>query len=206
MTENSVASIFKILVKIPIIISVSYLIFNIFAFALCYFKVLGASYSLQQIVMENNYLPVNEADAFNKYLRGSSSIDLDGLETVFMDNIYAVVYTDNPVASTSTGRDRDGNVDTDSAVNGVIGNNKRVQYGDTAYVGIVADFHAMWPWSYNELFVNDAGVTGWAGQYDARPQETTFKSASEIENRRQSTAKIDIIHPVIGLQYYSDLE
>lgn len=195
--ENSVASIFKILIKIPIIISVSYLILNVFAFALCYFKILGASYSLQQIVMENNYLPSNEARAFDNYL--------DGLETAFLDNITAVVYTNNPSESTSTGRDsRTGEVLT--ATNYVVGNNKRVQYGDTAYVGIVSDFHALWPFSYKELFVNETGTEGW-GNSNAAAGSVQFKTEEELNNtRKQSTAKIDIIHPVIGLQYYSDLE
>lgn len=195
--ENSIASIFKILIKIPIIISVSYLILNVFAFALCYFKILGASYSLQQIVMENNYLPTNEAKAFDNYL--------DGLESSFLDNITAVVYTDNPTEGSSTGRDsRTGSVLTKT--NYVVGNNKRSQYGDTAYVGIVSDFHAMWPFSYKELFVNETGTEGYKGS-NATIGSTQFKSEEELNRtRKQSTAKIDIIHPVIGLQYYSDLE
>jgi hypothetical protein len=205
MTENSVASIFKILIKIPIIISVSYLILNIFAFALSYFKILGASYSLQQIVMENNYLPVSEVESFNKYLRGSDGSS--GLQTSFLDNIYAVVYTDSEATSLSacSGRKSDGSFQKTN--NGIIGNNARTQYGSTAYVGIVSNFHALWPFSYNELFVNNAGVTGWKSGTGSSVKETTFKSAEDLEkSRKKSTAKIDVIHPVIGLQYYSDLE
>lgn len=198
MAESSVAGIFKILIKIPIVIVISYLIINVYAFSLSYFRILGASYSLQQIVMENNYLPEREANSFDKYL--------SSLETGFLTNITAVVYTNTDVTDASgyTGRDTDGSILQPTSFNTVIGNNSRQQYGDTAYVGIVSNFRALWPFRYDQL-IEEGGVQGYSNSTGIH--STTFKDEEELKNNRlYSTAKIDIIHPIIGLQYYSDLE
>lgn len=205
MTESSVASIFKTLVKVPIVIVVSYLILNIFAFALSYFRILGASYSLQQIIMENNYLPEQEAASFARYLKS--------LETDFLTNVSAVVYTDIDPSMSYTGRDDAGALLKSTTYSGVIGNNSRTQYGSTAAVGIVSNFKALFPWRYDQMFQNSdakknysgGGVEGW--KVDNNIDSMNFRSDEDLhKNRLFSTARIDIIHPVIGLQYYSDLE
>lgn len=198
MTENSVASVFKTLVKVPIVIVVSYLILNIFAFALSYFRILGASYSLQQIIMENNYLPEQEAKSFQVYLKS--------LETDFLTNITPVVHNiDEPTAYPGWGRDSDGKIIRTGLTNGVWGSNKRVQYGNTTICGIVSDFRALFPWRYDQL-TEAGGVEG----YNVEDNDITnagFKTDEELKrDRLYSTAKIDIVHPVIGLQYYTDLE
>lgn len=198
MSENSVASIFKTLVKVPIVIVVSYLILNIFAFALSYFRILGASYSLQQIIMENNYLPEQEAQSFQKYLKS--------LETDFLTNITPVVHNlDEPTEYPGFGRDSDGRVISTGLTNGVWGSNERTQYGNTTICGIVSDFKALFPWRYDQL-TQAGGVEGWRVE-DNEYTNAGFRTDEELHRDRLfSTAKIDIIHPVIGLQYYTDLE
>lgn len=198
MAESSVAGIFKILIKIPIVIVISYLIINVYAFSLSYFRILGASYSLQQIVMENNYLPEREANSFEKYLQS--------LETGFLTNITAVVYTDTDISDASgyTGRNTDGRILDATSFGVVVGNNSRQQYGDTAYVGIVSNFSALWPFRYDQL-IEEGGVQGYSDATGIH--NTRFRDEEDLRNNRlHTTAKIDIIHPVIGLQYYSDLE
>lgn len=197
MTESSVASIFKTLIKVPIVIVVSYVILNIFAFALSYFRILGASYSLQQIIMENNYLPEQEANSFAEYL--------DSLETDFLTDISAVVYTDIDPTLSYTGREPDGSMVKSTTYAGVIGNNARVQYGNTASVGVISNFKALFPFRYDQLFQNGEGVEGW--KVNNNIDNMAFKTNEELKKGRLfSTAKIDIVHPVIGLQYYSDME
>lgn len=65
---DSVKSIFKILFKIPIIILVCYAIFNIFAFGLSYFKLIGISYVVMQTAIENNYIPEDDRITIEDYM------------------------------------------------------------------------------------------------------------------------------------------
>ena len=53
MAEN-VKFIFKTLIKVPIIIFVTYFIVNLFAFTVSYFRLLGVSYVVLQTAIENN--------------------------------------------------------------------------------------------------------------------------------------------------------
>lgn len=66
--SDGVKYIFKTLIKIPIIILVSFAVFNVFAFMLSYMKVLGISYAVLQTGMENNYIPPNEYYTLQYYM------------------------------------------------------------------------------------------------------------------------------------------
>lgn len=66
--SDSVKSIFKILIKIPVIIAISYLILNVFAFGISYVRLLSISYSIMQVAMENNYLPENEMNVIKEHI------------------------------------------------------------------------------------------------------------------------------------------
>ena len=66
--NDSVKFIFKTLIKVPVIIMVSFIIFNIFSWTISYFKLVGASYTIMQVGMENNYIPPTEEAAINRYL------------------------------------------------------------------------------------------------------------------------------------------
>ena len=67
MADN-VKFIFKTLLKVPIIIFVIYAVFNVFAFSLSYFKILGFSYVAMQTAVENSYIPEQEMNTLENYL------------------------------------------------------------------------------------------------------------------------------------------
>ena len=68
MADN-VKFIFKTLIKVPIIILVCYLVLNLFAFTITYFKVVGISYVAMQTAVENNFIPQDEMDIITEYMR-----------------------------------------------------------------------------------------------------------------------------------------
>ncbi|MBR1454027.1 MAG: hypothetical protein IJ593_05230 [Lachnospiraceae bacterium] len=80
--REQVEFIFKTLIKVPIIILVSYLVFNLFAFGISYFKVLGYSYIVSQTIVENNFLPDAEGIILANYA--------DSLETNMLANVSIV--------------------------------------------------------------------------------------------------------------------
>lgn len=84
--EDSVRRIFSTLIKVPIIILVSYLIFNIFAFTLSYFKLLGISYVVMQTAVENNYIPDAEMETLTKYVQSLSTSVLENAEIIAINN------------------------------------------------------------------------------------------------------------------------
>ena len=79
--EDSLRSIFKILIKVPIWIMTMYLIFNLYTLVNSYFKLLGVSYVVMQVAMENNYIPETEYETLNNYIE--NSIVIDGI----LDNV-----------------------------------------------------------------------------------------------------------------------
>lgn len=85
MSDN-VKFIFKTLIKIPVIILVVYAIFNVFAFSLSYFKLLGFSYVAMQTAVENNYIPEEEKKTLNAYL--------DSMETYMLENCTLECYSE----------------------------------------------------------------------------------------------------------------
>lgn len=194
--EDSIKGVISIIIKMMVIIASMYIVFNVVAFISSYFRIMGASYSLQQIVMENNYLPEAELNAFQGYL--------DSIETTFTPDMHVVVFTDRgPGETDSFWRLDEDSVpgeytDYESLFNANV--NERVQYGTTIYVGVCSDFKAMFPFMFNETIVGEkvAGYSGTGGD---------FKSDAQLQaERKYSRAHIDVVQPVVGLQYYSDLE
>lgn len=76
---DAVKSIFRILIGVPIIILVCFAIFNVFAFGLSYFKILGLSYVAMQTAIENNYIPQEDRYTIENYM--------NTLETAVLSNI-----------------------------------------------------------------------------------------------------------------------
>lgn len=74
--SDSVKFIFKTLLRVPIIIIVAYTIFNIFAFGLSYFKMLGLSYVAMQTAVENNYIPTSERASIENYMQNELQTDI----------------------------------------------------------------------------------------------------------------------------------
>lgn len=70
---DTVKFIFKTLIKVPVFIAIAFIILNLVAFGLSYFKVLGASFVVLQTAVENNYIPAAEKDSLNNYLKSQES-------------------------------------------------------------------------------------------------------------------------------------
>lgn len=64
---DSVKFIFKTLIKVPVIIVVSYLLFNLWVFSFSYLKILGVSYVVCNTAIQNNYIPSAEKNQLQKY-------------------------------------------------------------------------------------------------------------------------------------------
>lgn len=73
---DAVKYIFTKLIKVPVIILVSYAIFNAFGFVLSSMKVLGLSYVALQTAMENNFIPAAERSLIENYMTASLETDL----------------------------------------------------------------------------------------------------------------------------------
>lgn len=126
--SKSVKSLFRILIKVPIIILITYFIFNIFAFSFTYFRLLGVSYVVMQTAVENNFIPPSESSTLINYL--------DSLETGIVSNITLGCDTDNS-------NDTSGGVSID--VNQPNSDNRKVQYGTPITVTVSAKYNWIFP-------------------------------------------------------------
>lgn len=77
--RNGIYFIFKTLIKVPCYIFISYLVFNIFAFGYSYLQVLNIFYTVNGIVMENNYIPTHQLSTLNQ--------QMDRIETRMLKNV-----------------------------------------------------------------------------------------------------------------------
>lgn len=183
MDDYDVKFIFKTLVKVPIWIMVAFSIINVFAFTTSYFRIVGASYTLQQTVMDNNFLTQADLNSFNTYL--------DTLETAYLTDIHVVINTDA------------GGVDTDRTT--FI--NERKQYGNVVDVGVASTYKFIMPLDIRQQTVGEKGVQGIDGMTGAVTSD--LLSQSEMKAKREHNVvggNIDVVNTVVGLQYYSDLD
>jgi len=74
--SETVKFIFKCLIKVPVIILVSFAIFNIFAFWVSSNKMIGLSYTVQQVAVENNYIPASERSSLENYMQNELQTDI----------------------------------------------------------------------------------------------------------------------------------
>jgi hypothetical protein len=188
--SDSVKFIFKTLLKVPIIIFVSFFILNIFAFFFIYFKVLGTSYVVMQVAVENNYLPASELMTLYDYVDEWNDIPM-------VNNASIIVYDDGTDIYTMQHH-----ADTD-AVYGDLDARTRKQYGKTVTCGVRCEYTMVWPLDYRETTVNEAGVNGLNGN-----NFQGFKSEAELEQAREDklfTFPIEISYTVPGLKYYPDM-
>lgn len=201
--ENGVAWIFKTLIKVPIIIVTSFLIFNIFAFTVSYFRIIGAANALQQNVMSNNFLTKADRISFENYL--------DSLNTSYLTDLHIVLDTEAY-----------GAINNQSLIDNRTFNNKRVQYGTPIDVGIVGTYQFVMPLQRIEVYdgqVEGDEVLGYGGvgmgvsgtvsvkNYTANGSGAVAGVADGTNNKRSDRFKnrIAVINRVIGMQYYSDL-
>lgn len=183
MDDYDVKFIFKTLAKVPIMIMVAFSLFNIFAFTISYFRIVGASYTLQQAVMDNNFLTQADLESYNAYL--------SSLETSYLTDIHVVINTDA------------GEVNTDRTT--FI--NDRHQYGNVVDVGVASTYRFIMPLDIRQQTVGETGVQGMDGARGTKSSQ--YLSNSEMEAKRERNVvggNIDVVTTVVGLQYYSDLE
>lgn len=203
--ENGVAWIFKTLIKVPVIIAVSFLILNIFAFTVSYFRVVGAANTLQRAVMDNNFLTTADKESFEEYLKG--------LETSYLTDIHYVINTD---ANKNTAVSADSFKDAPRTGRGAIIENKRRQYGNTIDVGIVAQYKFILPLQHVEM-VEGGAVAGFGGMANSASGRMIDASGTRgmvagVDNGTNSARAskfantISVVTRVIGMQYYSDLD
>lgn len=174
---DSIKFIFKTLVKVPIIILVCYLIFNIFGFTFTYFRLMGLSYVVMQTAVENNYIPASEAQTLDNYL--------NSLQTYIVSDLAIGCDTD---ASNDAGTGPYVDIKDPSG-----GDNRRVQYGTPITVTVSGNFNWIFP------LVNTADSDG---NLTDSTGAATDERLSYNENRNNN---IVIQYTVPGLKYYPDL-
>jgi hypothetical protein len=227
--EDGVKFIFKTLIKVPVIIFFSFFIFNILAFCLTYFKVLGASYVVMQTAVENNYLPSSELNTLCKYVytlshTQNSAGTYEAIQFVPASAVIVSVNGDTYTCAQWTldgsGNDVDtGHIayytyDKSSKTWSYLGDSsssfvstgtalERKQYGKTTTVGVYCNYKMVWPLSYRDTTVGETGVAGLSSG------TTTFKDDATLENERETnnTSWLDlgITYTVPGLKYYPDM-
>ena len=173
--------IFKTLIKVPIIIVISYLIFNLFAFTVSYFRLLGLSYVVMQTAIENNYVPNSEQTILNNY--GNS------LETAVLNNIC--------IGCDTQGSNQGDNVRGSNA-SSLTNTNKRVQYGRQIVITVSGRYNFMMP-GLNYNVAGYSGVTN-PGLVSQGGAEGLVKDAGGNDNNN-----IVIQYTVPALTYYPDL-
>lgn len=182
--QDGVKFIFRTLLKVPIIILVSYAVFNVFAFSLSYFKMLGISYVAMQTAVENNYIPEQEWSTIQGYL----------------NNTVSTYMLEQPTLRCKTASGE--NYRTYISEN-------RVQYGGEVEVEVAAHYRFVWPLQPKEQttarrYANVNAVAGVNGT------GSRFLTASQLENARMEyeenpTNNIVIKYTVPGLKYYPDM-
>lgn len=204
--ERGVSFIFRTLIKVPIIIMVSFFIFNIFAFTVSYFKVIGAVNAIQQVAIDNNFLPQEDVDTFKKYLEQE-------VETTYLQNAQIIINTDgrdfDKQFINSDGQRVDVDMNDFDPENTSV--NERKQYGNTITVGVTAEYRFIWPLMHIETLDDGRVQVYGPGQGQANTGITeTFTTADQQEAERQrradSVGNITVVNKVMGMQYYSDLD
>lgn len=190
---DEVKFIFKTLLKVPAIIFVCYFILNIFAFFFIYFKMLGASYVVMQVAVENNYLPKSELYELWDYVDTMNDIPMV-----------------NGTARIIVGQDNSNNYITMNSRSDVNGNSSnksdariRQQYGRTVTCGVQCKYTMVWPLDYKETTQGETGVDGLNGS-----NFTGFKDNATLAQDRKDKeyqANIRIVYTVPGLKYYPDM-
>lgn len=174
MTDG-VKFIFKTLIKVPVIILVAYLIFNIFAFAFTYFRLLGFSYVAMQTAVENNFIPPEEQETLTSYL--------DSLETYMVSNLALGCDTNT----------------TNDAVNGgpyiditqPDNDNIKVQYGTPMTITVSAKYTWIFPLVNTSKYDDDNPKDG--------------PNAMGLTYNENSDNNIVISYTIPGLKYYPDM-
>lgn len=213
---DSVKFIFTTLIKVPIIIFISFFIFNIFAFFFIYFKVLGLSYVAMQEVVENNYITTSQFNQLNNYFAQINAIPMASNTALIVgaDSAGNALYTMDGV----TFRNINSNAGATlaSASSSAL---SRSQYGRSKTIGIHCNYTIVWPLSYNQANGTTTGVVGNEDNQLYNSVEANYNAAGDpyTDNAVAYTGDINagpghyvgiplnIYYNVPGLKYYADL-
>lgn len=227
--SDEVKFIFKTLLKVPIIIIVSFLVLNIFAFLFIYFKVLGLSYVVMQTAVENNWLPPTEINTLCNYAHTFEDIPMVTDSAIIVKADGSGNYTYVQAVNDLTHIQHSGDAQNSEGAGGNFGTKhytevaidsqqsgtalQKVQYGKTVTVGVHCGYRLVWPLTYKETIngvdsknLDQDGTEGVAGL--TGDSFAGFKSEDELKNDRaekETLINFDICHTVPGLKYYPDL-
>lgn len=244
--EDGVKFIFKTLLKVPIIITVCYIIMNFFFFAFIYFKCLGISYVVMQTAVENNYIPNVELRMLCQYMNTLNDIPFisgnglgvdyasaDGKPQVGVviaqdvNNVYTAFWNGAEIRYWRPGLESGGQ-GTTTVPSNIVDATLRRQYGASVNVGVVCNYHIIWPLRYDQTVAgghvggfNNLGGGGAAGggitaqalnTGMANPLINTAGSGRGggilgLNGVTGSNARYDLVmvYNVPGLHYYPDI-
>ena len=202
--SDSVKYIFKTLVKVPCIIMVCFMVLNAFMFVYSYFKVLGLSYVVMQVAVENNYIPTTEFNTLEAYA--------NSLEKGSVLDHCAVVPGELTVTESATGWG-DGNSPWDAAWKARSDGSARVrrQYGARVTCGVIAHLNFIWPLDTREVLDNpDEEYIGWnnpGASFSGFADETALQGrrADKGDGTSANRNNVVIMFTVPGLKYYPDM-
>lgn len=228
--SESVAFIFKTLIKVPIIIFASFFVMNMVAFMFIYFKMLGFSYVVMQEVVENNYIAGRQATQMQTYMTDlETEVPMVQYSTLIvgLDDSNNPVLWDktNPSLAYFDGGHTCGNKTYGSTIKtGQSHAGYRCQYGATKTVGVHCEYEIVWPLSYQ--YTNGGNVNGYTGTVNGYthvadgstystandPYALTTGNVGDVERVSENGGHalgvkipIDIYYTVPGLKYYADL-
>lgn len=198
--SESVKFIFKSLIKVPVIIVVSYAIFNIFAFFFIYFRMLGISYVVMQTAVDNNFLPQTETVSILNYLTETNNI-------TYVQNVGIII--DDAAQTGATTQAIGGNtysVIPAGNAYGAVANTatERKQYGGQVYCGVYCMYRIIWPLDYR---TTDNNPTGGSQTYTYTTVGGLDGTTATVNGYLPKWYDIPIVitYNVPGLKYYPDL-
>lgn len=214
--DGGVKFIFKTLIKVPVYIYIAFFAFNIFAFCFVYFKMLGLSYMVQQIAVENNYIPGTGKSSDQRGSLGSYIASID--EDIGMVSNIRIVTKDDKGTIQAGIQSNPASTNGYSCTN-VNGKNSafvksesKHQYGAQVDIGVQCVYNWVWPLDYrnaDDISYEGAEVGGSTlGGYTAQKEtRLNVKSGDDlIDNQVLSQNTITIMYRVPGLKYYPDIE
>lgn len=216
--EDGVRFIFKTLIKIPIIILVTYAIMNVFFFCYIYFKTLGLSYVVMQTAVENNYIPPQELKTLTQEVDSWLDIPMVTDAGVIINydssNHYDIVYA-NWTGSHNI-KPNVGFIQNSEGEGGALGTktynpigysnsaawsaiNKKRQYGAESKVGIHCGYAIVWPLAYHQV-LNNGTVMGF------KNNDPTMSVAGNADGGFKSYSKLDKERGFTGTNQYGSYD
>jgi hypothetical protein len=217
--QDGVQFIFKTLIKVPIYIAIAFMCFNIFAFTTIYFKALGFSYVLMQTVVENNYIPTNEAIQLENYVAQNFCVPAGG-------DSYTSPLTGRTATQigSAVGLGVDDSLMVKNATIEISDGNQRRQYGATKTISLNLEYEMILPLMPNEQSIDpeEGAVVGYVEMVDVNGVAIANEIPDALDTAdlvaRQNTVRdaanpagglvrvpIKISYTVPGLKFYPDM-